>query len=177
MSRLLCGTALALLLALPAQADIVVDLGVNPTSGTGAFSNTDPGTGGGGSGAFADIYEFDLFGTQVITIASVTNTFASLDQFIANFTGSVINEGADAAPGGGDDIVVIGPVAATPCSVPNCQEFAGTAILPGGEYYLLLTGIAGVNAGYGGNLSTFAVPGPEVGGLGSLVKLVAGLLH
>jgi hypothetical protein len=40
--------------------------------------------------------------------------------------------------------------------------FGGSAVLSGGSYYLLITGNAGVDAGYGGNLSTFAetpIPG------------------
>ena len=165
MRKLLLTAAALAALALPAKADIVVGLGINPTSGTGAFANTNPGTGGGGSGLFADIYTFDLLGgPQFITIASVTNVYASTDQFISSFTGSVWSDGADNAVGGGDDLVVIGPVAAVLCPLtPNCQGFAGSALLDTGGYYLLITGDAGINAGYGGNLSTFAVPGPAVG--------------
>jgi len=164
MKKLLFATAVLAALALPAKADIVVNLGTNPTSGTGAFANTNPGTGGGGSGLFADIYEFDLLGgPQFITIASVTNVYASASQFITNFTGSVLSEGADNAPGGGDDLFVIGPVLASACPVANCQGFAGSALLAAGGYYLLITGDAGIDAGYGGNLSTFAVPGPALG--------------
>jgi LPXTG-motif cell wall-anchored protein len=141
-----------------AMADTVSSLGTNPTSGAGAFANTDPGTGAGGSGAFADIYKFDLVGAQILTIAFATNTFASGDpQFITNFQGAVVNDGADNAPGGGDDFVVLGPELAVACNaIPNCQVFGGSAVLGGGHYYLLITGNAGVDAGYGGNLSTSA---------------------
>jgi phage terminase large subunit-like protein len=165
-------TATVFALAAPAQADIIVDLGVNPNSGQGAFANTNPGTGGGGSGTFADRYTFTLLGgPQFLTIASVTNVFASADQFIDNFTGSVVFEGADNAIGGGDDVVVIGPVLAAACLlVPDCQGFAGSAILGAGDYHLLITGDAAVNAGYGGNLSVAEVPGPIVGaGLPGLI--------
>jgi hypothetical protein len=162
MRRLLLATSVLALVAMSAgaKADSVSNLGINPTSGAGAFANTNPGTGGGGSGLFADIYQFELVGTQVLTIAFATNTYASgAPQFITNFTGSVVNDGPDNAPGGGDDFVVIGPVAATACiGVDNCQIFGGSKTLPGDQYYLLITGDAGVDAGYGGNLSTFAAP-------------------
>ena len=179
MKKLLLATTMLLSIAGTSRADIVVNLGNNPTSGTGAFSNTDPGTGGGGSGAFADIYTFTLSGgPQIITIASVTNTFASLDQFIAGFTGAVLDDGPDNTVGGGDDSFVIGPVMASACiAVPNCQFLAGSALLDPGGYYLLLTGTAGVNAGYGGNISTFAVPFPLAGaGLPGLIAGCLGLL-
>jgi hypothetical protein len=177
---LMAGATIAVvaIAAQPVKADIIVPLGVNPTSGAGAFANTNPGTGGGGSGLFADRYDFTLVGDQVLTIAFATNTFAGgAIQKIEGFTGAVVYEGLDGQIGGGDDQVVIGPTLASACiMVPNCQGFGGSAILDGGEYHLLITGNAGIDAGYGGNLSTFAVPGPEIGGLGSLIKLVAGLL-
>lgn len=174
MKKLLLATAALVALALPAKADIVVNLGPNPTSSTGAFSNSALPT-----GAFLDIYEFTLSGgPQFLTIASVTNTFADpVEDFIAGFTGAVVYQGADNAPGGGDDVVVIGPVAATPCPiVPNCQGFAGSALLNSGDYHLALTGVAGVTAGYGGNLSTFAVPGPVAGALLPSLAMGFGLL-
>jgi hypothetical protein len=169
--------AAALLLSQPARADTVVSLGTNPNSGAGAFANTNPGTGAGGSGPFTDIYTFNLVGgPQFLTIASVTNVFASVDQFITGFTGAVLNDGPNGVPGGGDDFAVIGPVGATPCVlVPNCQGFAGAALLNTGNYYLQITGSAGVNAGYGGNLSVAAaVPGPVAGaGLPGLIAAAA----
>jgi len=59
----------------------------NPSSGTGAFSNTNPGIGNppppGGQGPFTDLYTFTLVGgSQFITIASATNVFADSSQFI-----------------------------------------------------------------------------------------------
>ena len=179
MKRILLATAAVLALAVPASADIVTNLGPNPTSGAGAFSNTDPGTvilpavtpanGGSGlaslGGLFLDAYEFQLVGDQVLTIAFATNTYAGGDpQFITNFQGAVINEGPNNAIGGGDDFTVLGPEAGIACvAIPNCQVFGGSATLPGGNYYLAVSGNAGVDAGYGGNISTFAVPGPIVG--------------
>jgi len=77
----------------------------NPSSGTGAFSNTNPGIGNppppGGQGPFTDLYTFTLVGgSQFITIASATNVFADSSQFITGFTGAVLNLGADGALGG-----------------------------------------------------------------------------
>jgi hypothetical protein len=178
MKRLLLAAAALLALTAPARADIVTSLGINPTSGAGAFANTNPGTGLGGSGSFADIYTFELAGgPQFLTIASVTNTFASADQFIASFTGAVVNDGPNGVPGGGDDFAVIGPVAAIQCLlVPDCQGFAGSALLPAGNYYLLLLGDAGIDSGYGGNLSVAAVPGPVAGaGIPGLLLAIAGI--
>jgi hypothetical protein len=177
--RKLLLTAVAVLaLGASAKGDVIVDLGVNPSSGTGAFANTNPGTGLGGSGAFTDNYTFQLVGgPQFLSIASVTNVFASLDQVISGFTGAVLDAGPNGVIGGGDDFFVIGPVGATPCPiVPDCQGFAGSAILNAGNYFLELTGNSGLNAGYGGNLSTapLAVPGPIAGA--GLPGLLAGLI-
>jgi hypothetical protein len=173
MKRLLLATAAVLALAVPASADVIVNLGTNPSSGTGAFSNTNPGTGAGGSGLFTDIYTFDLIGApQFITIAGANNTFADPSQFITNFNGSVVFEGADGNIGGGDDVTVIGPAFAGACAVPFCQQFSGSALLGPGAYHLEINGTAGVNAGYGGTISTFGVPGPIVGaGLPGLLAL------
>ena len=172
MKKLLLATVFTLAMSAGAMADTVSNLGINPTSGAGAFSNTDPGTvllppvptqqGGSGlaslGGLFADTYNFTLVGAQVLTIAFATNTYAGGNpQFITNFTGAVIDDGPDNAPGGGDDFVVLGPELAVACAgVPQCQVFGGSAVLAGGNYYLLITGNAAVDAGYGGNLSTFA---------------------
>lgn len=176
MKKLLLTSAALFVMTTACSADRIQPfVGVNPTSGAGSFANTDPGTGAGGSGLFVDLYPFTLAGTQVLTIAFATNTFADGDiQKILNFTGAVVNEGADNAPGGvgiNADTVVIGPVAATPCvNIPSCQIFGGSAVLPGGDYHLRITGNAGANAGYGGNLSTSVVPGPIAGaGLPGLI--------
>lgn len=179
MKKLLLSAVALLAMTMASNADTVSFLGPNPTSGAGAFSNTDPGSvllaavpvqqGGSGvaslGGAFVDIYNFSLTTDQVLTITFATNTFAGgAPQMIANFTGAVVYEGADGQIGGGDDQVLFGPEAAVPCvAIPNCQVFGGSASLDAGEYHLRITGSAGVDAGYGGNISTFAVPGPIVG--------------
>lgn len=158
MRKFLLAAVIALALPAAAVADTVTNLGTNPDSGVGAFSNTNPGTGGGGSGLFADIYEFDIVGNQILTIAFATNTFAGgATQFIADFQGSVFSDGANGVPGGGDDAIILGPQTASAClGIPNCQIFGGSAFLNQGSYYLLVSGNAGVDAGYGGNLSTAA---------------------
>jgi len=180
MKKLLFATAALVALALPAKADTITNLGLNPTSGAGAFSNTNPGTvilpavppsqGGSGlpslGGQFTDIYNFTLDQALTLTIAFATNTFAGgAPQFIANFTGSVLNA---------SNVVVLGPEAATSCqNILNCQVFGGSATLGPGAYHLSISGIAGVDAGYGGNISTAAaVPGPIAGA--GLPGLLAG---
>ena len=144
-------------LAIPANAAVIADLGINPTSATGDFS-TSPG-----GGAFDNQFTFQLVGApQFITIGSATNVFPNTTDFITNFQASVYE--IVGAIGGGDDIAVIGPIAAAPCPiVENCQFVAGSTTLDAGNYYLQFTGIGGGTSGYGGNLSTFGVPGPIVG--------------
>jgi len=170
MTKLMLGMAFALCLSLSAHAAIIADLGINPSSAQGDFSNAP------GGGAFADQYTFQLVGgPQFLTIASATNTFASLSDFIANFEAAVYQQVG--AVGGGDDVLVFGPSGATNCTVVGCQIVAGSGIIDPGNYYLQLTGLAGGTAGYGGNLSTFAVPGPVVGaGLPGLILLLSGLI-
>jgi len=63
--------------------------------------------------------------------------------------------------GGGDDILLAGPVAAVPGSCgPFCQTFGGSGILEAGNYYLEIAGNGGGTSGYGGNLSVAAIPEP-----------------
>ena len=151
---LLAGTALLGLAASPASAAIVANLGVNPTSATGAFSHSVGGT------TFDDQITFQLVGgPQFLTVASVTNNFANAASQITNFSGSIFRIVGEI--GGGDDIRVIGPVAATANCGPNCQGFGGSAVLTAGDYYLDLSGTGGGSAGYGGTLSVSAVPEPS----------------
>jgi hypothetical protein len=160
---LLAATALFGLAASPASAAIVGDLGINPTSSAGAFSNQNLPT-----GLFADQWTFQLNGSQFITIASATNVYpggSDTSDFITNFNGSVfaIVGSVDVNPGGGgvnDDVRVLGPDFGGPGCGVNCQIFGGSAILTGGNYYLNIAGDAGSTAGYGGNLAVAAVPEP-----------------
>ena len=142
------------------NANVIEAFGTDPTSATGQFSHSL----GISTSFFDDQYTFTLDHPMTLTIASVTNVFADAGDFITNFTGSVFNTGANGVIGGGDDFAVIGPVGATGCvAVPDCQGFAGSAFLAAGNYYLDISGIAGGSSGYGGNLATFAVPGPIAG--------------
>jgi hypothetical protein len=173
MQRLLFATAALLAFATASHAGIVQSFGTDPTSTTGAFNHSL----GSLNGAFDDQYTFTLDHAMTLTIASVTNVFAQPSDFITNFTGSVLFAGANGVPGGGDDVTVIGPVAATPCAIPNCQGFAGSAFLNAGNYFLDISGTANGTSGYGGNLATFGVPGPILGaGLPSLIAACCGLL-
>ena len=152
---LLAATALLGLAASPASAAIVGDLGINPTSSAGAFSNQNLPT-----GVFADQWTFQLVGAeQFLTIASATNVFPQISDFITNFNGSVyeIVGAVDVSPGLGDDILVLGPAFGGPGCGANCQIFGGSAILSAGDYYLNIAGTAGSTAGYGGNLATAAI--------------------
>ena len=160
----------ALLLAWPAQAAIIADLGINPTSAQGAFNNSV------GGGAFEDQFTFQLVGgPQFFTIGSVTNVFPSPTDFITSFEAAVWTAGADGIVNNGDDALVIGPVAATACpNTANCQFAAGAAVLAAGNYYAELTGIGGGTSGYGGNIAV--VPGPILGaGLPGLLVMLLGL--
>lgn len=159
MKKLLLTATALLALTTAANAVIIQNFGTNPTSATGAFNHSL----GTLHGTFEDQYTFTLSNPMSLTIASVTNVFAQSSDFITNFRGSVVYEGANGVIGGGDDVTVLGPLFGSPCSVPNCQGFAGTAILNSGNYFLNIAGTANGSSGYGGNLATFAVPGPIVG--------------
>jgi hypothetical protein len=166
MKKLLVAAVLACGIAAPAQAAVIASLGANPTSGSGAFSN------GPGAGAFTDQYTFQLVGSpQFFTVASATNNFAEPSDFISGFRGSVFQQVG--AVGGGDDILVLGPTAATANCDVNCQGFGGNAVLNAGSYYLQIEGIAGGTAGYGGTISVAAVP--EIGTWAMLLLGFAGI--
>jgi hypothetical protein len=170
---LLAGTMLAAFVfaSSAANALIITDLGNNPTSASGHFSNSVLGT------TFDDQYPFHLIGTQFVTFASATNDFLSATDFITGFTGQLFSSGPNGLPGGGDDVAINVPVLAVPCPTnpTGCQVLAGSAILAGGNYFLDISGTGGGTAGYGGNLTTaLAVPLPIAGA--GLPGLVAGLL-
>ena len=169
MKKFLLATAALAALSLPAQAAIIANLGVNPTSAQGAFNNAP------GGGVFEDQFTFQLVGgPQFLTIANVTNVFPEPTDFITNFQAAVWSVGVDGIVNNGDDVVVIGPVAATQGCGPivNCQFAAGSAILNAGNYYAEFTGIGGGTSGYGGNIAT--VPGPLAGA--GIPGLLAGCL-
>jgi hypothetical protein len=155
------------------NALIITDLGNNPNSATGHFSNSVLGT------TFDDQFTFHLVGTQFVTIASATNDFLSASDFITGFTGQLFSSGANGIPGGGDDIAINIPIHAVPCPTDptGCQVLAGSATLAGGNYFLDISGVGGGTAGYGGDLTTtpLAVPAPILGaGLpGMLAALLA----
>src|SRR4029077_19385994 len=169
MTRLLSGMALALCLVLPANAAII-DVGNNPTSATGHFSNAV------GGGLFTDYVTFNLTGgPQFVAFASATNDFTEPEDLITDFTGQLFQQVG--VPGGGDDIPFNAVVNATSCGT-GCQVLSGTALLNTGNYYLELNGDGGGTAGYGGDITTRAVPGPIAGaGLPGLILLLAGLLR
>ena len=174
MQRLLL--ALAVMLAMPTagNAATIADLGDNPTSATGHFSNNVGGT------TFADQYTFNLTGApQFIAFASATNDFISPADFITSFAGQLFNSGPNNVPGGGDDFAVNPVVLAVACPTNplGCQVLAGTALLDAGHYFLNLTGTGGGTAGYGGDLTSLAVPGPIAGaGLPGLAVAIGALL-
>ena len=142
MKGLLLAAGALLVMSTAGNAAIIADLGVNPTSAAGHFSNSVGGT------TFDDQYTFQLVGApQFLTIASVTNVFPAATDRITGFTGSVFNTGADGVPGGIDDTIVIGPVAATANCGLDCQGFAGSAILNAGNYFLDLSGTGGGTSG------------------------------
>jgi hypothetical protein len=175
MKKLLLAAVAVAALNVSAHAAVIQNLGVNPTSATGDFSNSV------GGAVFADQYTFQLvgLGDTFITFASATNVFTNPTDFISNFTGQLFEQVG--AVGGGDDIAVSGPVGAVPCPSGGsfCQVLAGAALLDAGAYYLSISGIGGGTSGYGGNLTTAAiapVPIPAMGaGIPALVMAGAWL--
>jgi hypothetical protein len=171
MRKLLLATAAMLAFTVPASAAVIANLGINPTSATGDFSNSV------GGGLFSDQYTFQLVGgPQFVTIASVTNVFPNPTDFITNFSASVFLQVG--AVGGGDDILQFGPGTPQACIlVPTCQVVAGSGLLNPGSYYAQIDGTGGGTSGYGGNLATFAVPGPLAGaGIPGLVAALLGFV-
>ena len=148
---LLAATALLGLAASPVSAAVIADLGINPSSSAGNFSNTV------GGGLFFDQYTFQLVGSpQFLAIGSATNVYPRASDFIINFSGSLYQQVG--AVGGGDDILLFGPTIAVPNSCGLfCQTFGGSGFLSPGNYYLQIAGIGLGTSGYGGNLSVAAV--------------------
>lgn len=176
MMKLLLGSAAVATALLLAQGEsrsaIIANLGVNPTSSQGDFSNAP------GGGAFSDQFTFQLVGgPQFVAIGSATNVFANSGDFITGFAGQLFQDFG--APGaGGGDVPIDVPFAAIPCATApgSCQVLAGSAVLDPGNYFLQITGFGGGTSGYGGNLATLAVPAsPMGGGLGGLVAALGGL--
>jgi hypothetical protein len=157
MRKLLLASAALLAFATAGNA-ATISVGTNPTSGTGHFSNDV------GGGAFTDFITFNLIGApQFFTFASATNDFGGATDFITGFTGQLFAQVG--APGGGDDIPQNPPVLGVPCpTLPGaCQILAGSATLNPGNYYLQISGIGGGTSGYGGDITTRAIPGPLAG--------------
>jgi len=147
----------------PAGAAVIKDLGPNPSSATGQFSNAVPGT-----AAFSDQYTFSLSGAPLfVTFASATNDFARTSDFITSFTGQLFQVV------GGVNVPVSAVATPQPCQTnpAGCQVVAGSAILAAGNYFLQIAGIGGGTSGYGGNLTTSAVPIP-----GALALFATGLV-
>jgi uncharacterized protein (TIGR03382 family) len=166
MKKLLLATTMLCALASGAKAT-QVNLPSNPTSATGNFQLAP------GAGAFEDQVTFGLNGGPIfLTIANATNTYAGPGDQIIAWVASIYSAGADqildnadANPLNDDDVLLFGPQAATACAgVSNCQTVGGSGIIFNpGIYYAEFTGIGSGTSGYGGNISTFVVPGPVVG--------------
>jgi hypothetical protein len=173
MKKLLYATVALAALALPAQAAVIRDLGINPVSSTANVNNSVFG------GLFLDQYTFQLVGSpQFITFASATNVFIDEDDFITNFTGQLFQQVGviDGFNGiNGDDDILLSVAEATPCqqNPTGCQVLAGSAILAAGNYYLQITGYGGGTAGYGGNLTTAPLNPIPIPGMALAVPLGA----
>jgi hypothetical protein len=158
LKKLLVTGVLLVGLAAPASAAVIADLGVNPRSQQGHFSNEVGGS------VFTDQYLFQLSGApSFITFASATNDFTggtTGTDYITNFTGQLFFTGGDGVIGGGDDFAVNAPVLAVGCpgNPDGCQILAGAAVLEAGNYFLQISGDGGGTSGYGGNLTVAAVP-------------------
>ena len=161
MKRLLLATVAALAFAGSAHAAVISPLGVNPTSAAGHFSNDVFGT------TFEDQYTFSLTGgPQFVTIASATNVYSAPADFISSFAGQLFLQVGTVDPdGGGGDDIGFGLIAAVDCPTDptGCQILGGRRLLGEGNYYLEITGTGGGTAGYGGDLTVTAVPGPLAG--------------
>ena len=159
MKTFLFAFATLIALSLPAKAAQVL-LPDNPTSVTGNFSFT-PGAVG-----FEDQVIFELSGGPVyLTIANATNTFAGPGDEILNWVASILSAGVDQIVNNADDVLLFGPQAASACvNVSNCQAVGGSGFInTSGIFYAEFTGTGSGTSGYGGNISTFSVPGPALG--------------
>src|SRR5678809_354991 len=157
MRKLLLASAALLAFATAGNA-ATINVGVNPTSATGHFSNDV------GGGSFTDFITFQPVGApQFFTFASATNDFGQTSDFITNFNAQLYQQVG--APGGGDDIPFSSVVFGVPCPTEptGCQILAGSATLNAGNYYLQIAGIGGGTSGYGGDITTRAIPGPLAG--------------
>ena len=138
--QLLLASAALLALLVPARAAVVDDLGVNPTSSNGAFSNRNLPT-----GSLSDQYTFQLIGApQFVRLPTcirrpVTSSPTSKAPYLklSGLLAALMT------------FWVLGPALAVPgnCGA-NGQVFGGSATLDPGNYYLNITGFAGSTAGY-----------------------------
>jgi hypothetical protein len=165
MKKLLLATVALAALTLPAHSAVVRNLGINPTSAQGNFSNSVGGT------TFADEYTFQLVGSeQFVTFASATNVFTDPTDFITNFTGQLFE-----LVNGNQAVAVSDPVEAVGCPTnpTGCQILAGSALLDAGSYFLFITGTGGGTSGYGGNLTTAQLSAVPIPGMALAVPLGA----
>jgi hypothetical protein len=180
MKKLIFAAAAALLaMTATAQSAVVGAFGTNPVSAAGFFS-ADP-NGAGVGGLFKDQYTFNLVGGPAfVTIASATNTFAdgaiNGPQYIKSFA-AAIYQTFDAIIGNADDVLKFGPQFALLCGSGKCQTLDGEGLLNAGNYYLQIQGDAGINAGYGGNLSVSQTPLPGAIWMFGAGLAGLGLLH